>query len=29
LAPDLDYLIIKVEDEDGDGDTKLELKKLY
>ena len=29
LAPDLDYLIIKVEDEDEDGDTKLELKKLY
>ena len=29
LAPELDYLIIKVEDEDKDGDTKLELKKLY
>ena len=29
LAPDLDYLIIKVEDEDQDGDTSLELKKLY
>jgi hypothetical protein len=29
LAPELDYLIIKVEDEDEDGDTKLELKKLY
>ena len=29
LAPDLDYLIIKVEDEDEDGDTMLELKKLY
>jgi hypothetical protein len=29
LAPELDYLIIKVEDEDQDGDTKLELKKLY
>jgi hypothetical protein len=29
LAPDLDYLIIKVEDEDQDGDTMLELKKLY
>ena len=29
LAPDLDYLIIKVEDEDQDGDTTLELKKLY
>ena len=26
LAPDLDYLIIKVEDEDQDGDTMLELK---
>ena len=29
LAPDLNYLIIKVEDEDQDGDTMLELKKLY
>jgi len=29
LAPDLDYLIIKVEDEDQEGDTMLELKKLY
>ena len=29
LAPDLDFLIIKVEDEDQDGDTSLELKKLY
>ena len=29
LAPDLDHLIIKVEDEDQDGDTMLELKKLY
>ena len=29
LAPDLDYLIVKVEDEDQDGDTMLELKKLY
>ena len=29
LAPDLDYLIIKVEDQDQDGDTMLELKKLY
>jgi hypothetical protein len=29
LAPDLDYLIIKVEDEDQDGDTSLELKELY
>ena len=29
LASDLDYLIIKVEDEDQDGDTSLELKKLY
>tara|TARA_B100001250_G_C19662122_1_gene727582 strand:- start:229 stop:909 length:681 start_codon:yes stop_codon:yes gene_type:complete len=29
LTPDLDYLIIKVEDEDQDGDTMLELKKLY
>ena len=29
LAPDLDYLIIKVEDEDQDGDTSLELMKLY
>ena len=29
LAPDLDYLIIKVEDKDQDGDTMLELKKLY
>ena len=29
LAPDLDYLIIKVEDEDEDGDTMLELKRLY
>ena len=29
LAPDLDYLIIKVEDQDEDGDTMLELKKLY
>ena len=29
LAPELDYLIIKVEDEDQDGDTSLELKKLY
>jgi hypothetical protein len=29
LAPDLDYLIIKVEDEDQDGNTMLELKKLY
>ena len=29
LAPDLDYLIIKVEDEDQDGDTMLELKKIY
>ena len=29
LAPDLDHLIVKVEDEDQDGDTMLELKKLY
>ena len=29
LAPDLNYLIIKVEDEDQDGDTSLELMKLY
>ena len=29
LAPDIDYLIIKVEGEDQDGDTMLELKKLY
>ena len=29
LAPDLNYLIIKVEDQDQDGDTMLELKKLY
>ena len=29
LAQDIDYLIIKVEDEDQDGDTMLELKKLY
>ena len=29
LAPDIDYLIVKVEDEDQDGDTMLELKKLY
>ena len=29
LAPELDHLIIKVEDEDEDGATKLELKKLY
>ena len=29
LAPDIDYLIIKVEDEDQDGDTMLELKKIY
>ena len=29
LAPDIDYLILKVEDEDPDGDTMLELKKLY
>tara|TARA_Y100001970_G_scaffold278033_1_gene383146 strand:- start:5156 stop:5836 length:681 start_codon:yes stop_codon:yes gene_type:complete len=29
LAPELNYLIIKVEDEDQDGDTMLELKKLY
>ena len=29
LAPELDYLIIKVEDEDQDGDTSLKLKKLY
>tara|TARA_B100000287_G_scaffold43665_1_gene39307 strand:- start:518 stop:1195 length:678 start_codon:yes stop_codon:yes gene_type:complete len=29
LAPDLNHLIIKVEDEDQDGDTMLELKKLY
>ena len=29
IAPDLDYLIIKVEDEDQEGDTMLELKKLY
>ena len=29
LAPELDYLIIKVEDQDEDGDTMLELKKLY
>ena len=29
LAPELNYLIIKVEDEDQDGDTSLELKKLY
>ena len=29
LAPDIDYLILKVEDEDQDGDTMLELKKLY
>jgi len=29
LAPDLNHLIIKVEDKDQDGDTILELKKLY
>ena len=29
LAPDLNYLIIKVEDQDQDGNTMLELKKLY
>ena len=29
LATELNYLIIKVEDEDKDGDTLLELKKLY
>ena len=29
LAPELNHLIIKVEDEDQDGDTSLELKKLY
>ena len=29
LATELNYLIIKVEDEDKDGDTMLELKKLY
>ena len=29
LAPDLDHLIVKVEDQDEDGDTSLELKKLY
>ena len=29
LAPDIDYLIIKVEDEHQDGDTMLELKKIY
>ena len=29
LAPDLNHLIIKVEDQDQDGDTMLELKKLY
>jgi len=29
LASDLNYLIIKVEDQDQDGDTMLELKKLY
>ena len=29
LAPNLNHLIIKVEDEDQDGDTILELKKLY
>ena len=29
LAPDLDHLIVKVEDKDQDGDTMLELKKLY
>ena len=29
LARDLNFLIIKVEDEDQDGDTMLELKKLY
>jgi len=29
LAQDLNFLIIKVEDEDQDGDTMLELKKLY
>ena len=29
LTPDLDYLIIKVEAEDQDVDTMLELKKLY
>ena len=29
LAPELGYLIIKVEDEDQDGDTSLELMKLY
>ena len=29
LAPDIDFLIIKGEDEDQDGDTMLELKKLY
>ena len=29
LAPELNYLIVKVEDQDSDGDTLLELKKLY
>jgi len=29
LAPDLNHLIIKVEDKDQNGDTMLELKKLY
>tara|TARA_B100001029_G_C15063693_1_gene461143 strand:- start:2620 stop:3300 length:681 start_codon:yes stop_codon:yes gene_type:complete len=29
LAPDLNHLIIKVEDQDKDGDTSLELKKLF
>ena len=29
LASELNYLIIKIEDEDVDGDTMLELKKLY
>ena len=28
IAPELDYLIIRVEDIDEDGDTLLELKKL-
>ena len=29
LAPELNHLIVKVEDEDQDGDTSLELKTLY
>ena len=29
LAPDLNHLIIKVEDKNQNGDTMLELKKLY